>query len=454
MKEATMPDPKHIEATRPLIVGAFALLASACAGDVVELGEDASSGAVPSATSRCRSSTTLSDVGKIVRQADLDQLAGCEEIDGDLEIGPIPNPDFTPLASLRVVTGFLTLGATGQSSSDPPYTPPPAETDALIEAGWLDSLEGLENIERVGSLGIAGISAPDLEPLSNLRALTTGAFAIGGCTGLKDLTGLEGMAGLTNGMFNCDSLQSLQGLSFPQQLDYLTIHGARLKDLGSVRDVSMVDYLEISNTALENVDGLAGLGLATTVTISSNPELRNVAGIASTSVVEWLTIESNGLLEALPAMQVAYVHHLIVRDNAALRQWPTFDNTLEFFQADAQNPRSSAVDLITFRENTVEVSGNPRLESVALPPGWQGAEYISIENNAALGSIDFSTAKNVTELTIANNAVLAHAELGALDTVNALRVTGNPLLPLTDFDGVRTFDRQMSTEPAPGISPP
>jgi hypothetical protein len=450
MKEATMPNPKQIEGAHPLLLSALAVLACACAGDVVELGEDASAAEVPSAssTSRCQTSTTLSDVTRIVRQSDLDQLAGCEEIDGDLDIGPFAHPDFAPLASLRVVTGTLTLGASGGRSGDPPYAPPRADMEALLAAGWLDSLEGFENLERVGSLGMMGLLAPSLEPLSNLKLLTTGGFGLIGCQ-LKDLSGLEGLAGLKSVTVRCDSLQSLRGLSFPDRLEHLEIRGAQLKDLGSLANVTDIDTVDVSNTALENLDGLTHLATTTGLYIHDNPQLQNADAIEGIGWATYIAIEGNDRLEALE-LYIGHVQQLTVRDNAALRRWPTFPSTLAAFEGDAQSPWSTAASLVFYRQNTVEVSGNPLLESVTLPPGWQGAEYISIENNAALGHIDFSTAHNVTELSIANNAALAHVELGALDTVNALRVSGNPLLPLTEFDGVQTFDRQMSVEPAPG----
>src|SRR5690242_8110072 len=80
----------------------------ACIGDQIDLGESSNPGTPRG--SRCATSTTVEGNVTAGNQEELNELAGCEAITGDLYIFPFFEPDFTPLASLQRVEGTLDVG--------------------------------------------------------------------------------------------------------------------------------------------------------------------------------------------------------------------------------------------------------------------------------------------------------------------------------------------------------
>src|SRR6187401_528750 len=80
----------------------------ACVGEQVDLGESTN----PSTPrgSLCATSTSFEGNVTAGNQQQLNELAGCEVITGDLFIFPFFDPDFTPLASLQRVGGTLDVG--------------------------------------------------------------------------------------------------------------------------------------------------------------------------------------------------------------------------------------------------------------------------------------------------------------------------------------------------------
>jgi hypothetical protein len=74
----------------------------------------------------------------VSNQAELDALDGCERINGDLELRVFPGIDETPLLSLRVVAGVLSVYAAGE------------ETPSEIER----PLDGLRALEIVPALSL------------------------------------------------------------------------------------------------------------------------------------------------------------------------------------------------------------------------------------------------------------------------------------------------------------
>src|SRR5690242_4489520 len=109
------------------MVGLAALALAGCTSDEVSLGgpDDASESA--GACAPGVEGVVEGDV-RTSTQADVDDLAGCREVTGILDIEAWPGLDLTPLASLRQVGGWLDIH------------------------GALESLEGLEALERVGEL--------------------------------------------------------------------------------------------------------------------------------------------------------------------------------------------------------------------------------------------------------------------------------------------------------------
>jgi len=96
----------------------------ACARDGVSLGDDIYEPMPPSI--RCARDPLIDADVRVTNQAELDALAGCEEISGDLEIAVYPDTDLRPLAALRTVGGALDIGIPLRCS--PPNPSPSAAT--------------------------------------------------------------------------------------------------------------------------------------------------------------------------------------------------------------------------------------------------------------------------------------------------------------------------------------
>lgn len=439
-----MPSPPHPERIPHLLAApALALLASACSGQLIDLGENVSE--LDAAASRCRVSNRVAGSVIVQSQVQLNELVGCEEIEGDLFIRPFDAPDFRPLASLRSVSGTLDVGRL--TSLDAPNGDRELERleTAQVDGGWLRSLEGFEGLERAGNLSLRGVATQNLEAFSNLRQLADGgALEIGPCAGLSDLRGLEALTGLNHLQVVCDSLESLQGLSFPRSMGDVSLSGSRLLDLGDF-DVERANTLLISRTALESLDGLSGLVGAASILVTDNDALAHMDGLGGLAFVEGLDIRRNPRLRRLPDfVSVPRLSSLTIEDNATLSNIPRFPGVLEELEGLESFFELSARDLLIFRPAIVEIIGNPGLAQVTLPAGWRAAGFVAIESNAALTRISFSNVRSIDFLSVQDNATLAGLELGALATVNDLRVANNPLLSLTELSGLETFESTLS----------
>jgi Leucine-rich repeat (LRR) protein len=446
-----MPNPNHRETNQlQLHAPILALLASACSGNVVDLGEVSRN--LTASESMCQASGVVESSVLVEDQEQLNQLLGCEQIKGDLQIRPFEGPDFRPLASLRTVDGTLELGRPSgfdvSEDADLELARQKDELDsALLEAGWLDSFEGFEGLTRVGSLLLRGVSAPSLEAFSNLDALTSGVLAIGPCTNLRDLTGLEGVSGLIDLTVSCDSLESLAGLSFPARMRDVDLAGSRLAELGAF-DVQALNLLRIENTALENLDALGELTTAVSVSIAFNPALTDTDALNRLSTVSDLLFRRNPLLERLAEFtSLLSLRSLSVSGNDTLTSIGSFPNLFVFPGAIEDWDNLAAQNAVQNRADLIEVSSNPALERLSLPIGWLAAGYVDIFSNATLESIDFAALHSVDRLVVFDNPELQSVDLGNLTTVDNLRVAANAILPLTDFDGLRTFESVLTTGP-------
>jgi hypothetical protein len=149
-----------------------------------------------------------------------------------------------------------------------------------------------------------------------------------------------------------------------------------------------------------------------------------------------------------------------IKNNAALEQIAEFSGLLAV-------QIHHLPDGTTFREPLTDDSGryhrrpdivvseNPALRSFAIPFGWGRGGYVEIRNNVSLETLAFGEFVAIDRLEISENPSLHDVDLGVLDTVDTLSVYDNPLLSPANFDGVRTFEREMTGNagqpPAPNL---
>ena len=431
----------------------FAIALAACSGESIELGtlsRDLSSG------SACRASDLVDGSVVIENQAQLDQLAGCATIAGDLHVRPFESPDFTPLAALTTVGGAFELGRESIVDGLPDESLVPFEEAlrmgereaALIATGWLESLDGLQNLRRVGSLILRGLSAPSLEALESIGPLGEGGLLeIGPCFGLRDLRGLEGLTGVADLLLTCDSLESLAGLPFSASMRDVSIAGAALADLGAF-DVKALSSLSIEHTALENLDALSGLMTASSLSLVNNRALRDASGLDGLVRVDDLSIFINDALTRLPDFaSLVELDTLFISGNAALSEFPAFTGLYPPLEEDFPVRQLSPTDYVAHRPSIVEISGNHALERITMPPSWLAAGHLVIAGNTALRSVELGNLEAIEALSVYTNRALQTVDLGVLDTVDRLWVVDNPQLPLEGFAGLRTFESTLSAGP-------
>jgi len=463
---------------------------SACSGDVVNLGEGQSplpaySGEVvsrgrgqdpPRSYSRCPVPPTPGGSVVVTRQAQLDELEGCELLPGDLNVRPLFYPDLRPLHALQIVTGRLSFFAGDDAFS--------AQEDEIMRSvaagGWLRSLAGLEGLETVGGLQIVGTAAPDLEPLSGLRALTgDGLLDLEDSHNLRDLAPIGNLDGIRSLVVTGEMLESLAGLRLSENMDLLGASGPRLIDLGATNEVRRVSSaLRIWRTGLHDLSALSGLEHVGTLTIEANPELLSLAGLENLSEAAdfvhiadnplladvsalaglesagSLQIVENASLRRIPDFPVLSVQTLAIMSNSVLEQIATFTGELNKWSVlpgvDSRDlPDFTVQNAIAIRPDSLYVAGNPRLDRYTVPAGWRGAQVLVIADNASLLELDLGEIGALDLLSIKANPALERVEHGQLARVDLLSVLGNPALPLATFDDVQTFQREMSSEPIP-----
>ncbi|HEU4578489.1 MAG TPA: hypothetical protein VFS67_09555 [Polyangiaceae bacterium] len=393
------------------LVGVAALmLASACGGstsgaDDAEREASAVSGegsptqretgtapepAAPTGPRHCAAAT-------ITTQSALNELDGCDTIDGDLSIR-LRDADLLPLHALRRVEGDLKVLSPDLTTT-------------------VDSLAGLEQLEYIGGAAwFERLGITTLAPLSRLRHARELHL-----NRLPNLVQLEGLSQLElqGGVFELSEvpvLQSLAPLVFPAHLqDLLVSEAPSLSDPGDVSRLESVVHLQLMGTALTTLQGLENLReVAESVELARNPLLEDVSALAQLRSSPFFTFNDNPRLRELPvfsALEKAY--WISIERNAALESAGSY-------------PKLTVVSDLRVRDN-------PALGSLVGFNNLQLSYLIRIQSNASLGHIEFPQLTEVgSSLVVTSNPVLDANTASQFATVHTplLKITGNQSPPL------------------------
>jgi hypothetical protein len=434
-------------------------LLAACTTDTVPLGGGNVSQRLELG-SRCGESPVLDATVRAQSQADLDALAGCEEIAGDLIVQVFEGADLRPLSALRVVGGSFQLGAGpdfGNDAVDEEVASAlQAQFDRGIEAGYLPSLEGLESLERTGNLEVSFVTAPSLAVFANLRnigshddASLAGRLTLLNNPNLTDLQGLTQVRGLLDlVLVDNPALEDLEGIVLSEGTRNINILGSPLlTELGELAPVFNLNTLYLVGLGIRNLDELQNLRALGYLEVGENPELENVDGLAQLSNASSLSFELNPKLLRLPAFVDLYsVGSLRALNNAEL---VSIDLDLPLPIAGGEVVQGE--DLET-GPSVIEIAANGKLQSISLAAGLTKVQHLAIYDNPSLASIDLGSLRRLDKLSIQDNERLAQIDLGDLQTVDSLAVIDNPLLSSVELGNVRTFESVLSgnaAEPAP-----
>ena len=331
----------------------------------------------------------------LTRQAHIDELEGCELIDGSLDVASTDGTDLRALRSLREVRGRLTLGD--------PYTG---------GSPGFASLEGLEGLRRVQGLTLAGLEAPDLTLLANLEQLDTPArqhtddlrasLEIRGAASLVDLHGLENVRGLYSvGVYDSPRFRSLDGVRFDEDAERLPdvyLANSPVDDFDLVSSRTELGKLQLSALPLRDLGVVLGsIRRLRMLSLSQDRELTDAGALAQIEYLEALEVMDNPLLAALPEMPlVSELSRARISGNSLLERAPRM-------------PRLA-------RLSALEVGANPRLETLD----------------------GFGTIQELANGDVSQNPRLAALDLHSLARVTGtLRITDNPQLDTSALAGVR-----------------
>jgi len=405
-------------------------LVAACNADAVSIGaDDAALGSEQKP--ECRSDVSASVVTR--NQQDIDALAGCEEIHGDLVIVGSPGLDLRPLRWLRVVHAQLDVGA-----------------DGLVA---VESLDGLEALERVSGLTLTNVDVSDLSSLARLtifasdpvnqNPLSDGLIRIDGCDQLRDLTGLAQLTGWSDlSITNSANLESLHGLyvgTWTGRVDLSSL--PKLRDLKALAPAWRIERLSIRDTGLEALDGLETVQYLGELDISLNPSLRSLRNLSGVLTLQQMFVSDNAALEQLPqGLLLTGLGTLVITNNPELRSVPPYDFNLGKLPDRADGARDNQD--VGFQ--WIEIAGNAKLSEIALSTDHVSGQNVSVYDNQALTDLDLGGLRSVDTLEIRDNAALRQLAVGELARVDDLTVVDNPQLSTGAFDTVQTFTRDLS----------
>jgi hypothetical protein len=378
----------------------------------------------------------------------LRKLEGCREIQGDLRIARLDNPDLTPLSELRVVDGELEVGAREYEwyvFLDPELVLVPGESEIadvdyeLPQLGdvWFPSLAGLGSLESVERLTFEGIGVSDLAELASLRHVGS-SLVIEGAPALRDLSGVEGVGISSLTLLLVPELVSLQGFTpaLPLQLTHLNIaYAPKLVDISSLAGIESMDGIILSETGLQTLDALADLGwVQGPVTISYNQELVDITGLDSLYRVTFFELMNNPKLALVPPFtRLAHIESLQISGNDALE---ALDLTMPGLEDNVDEERNLPY---AWPWRLLEVDYNSRLERLVMSQNARLMDEVRVRANQSLVELDLGGLESTDVLLINANPALSTVVAPAIRTVDELTVRDNPLLSLAPFAEVRTF---------------
>jgi hypothetical protein len=449
------PTRGHARSRMALPAFVFVLLsATGCSGSATSDDGDASSEGADGTPVVCQvPPPVVESFPAVTTQAQLDELAGCEEVSGKLLIDAPDGVDLdlSPLASLRRVRGELVIGCNPYVGTDS-YCGPSVERSL--------TLDGLESLESVASLTLGGLRVTSLAPLGNLRSIDN-QLNIVNCGSLTSLEGLEGALLSTVSLQQNVQLSSLSGLTLAADAERVHIQGApALTDLSALSPLESVSHLELREMPLRHLNMLSQLTSVDSLYLIQVPELNDLSGLSQIRTVARLYLDETGLenLDELPLESIA---ELDLSHNAALVEVDSLGTLLRLSRLSVIGndrllrlpafPNLTAIDWVDLEFNTALVEG-PRFPNVE----HMSSGTIAIANNPALLEIDgFANIDQAAAIEIRQNVQLARVNFGRLRTAGTLRITCNlelpdsSLAPLLDVEvpsGERQLDGNQGSE--------
>lgn len=465
MYTPSLINPQHAHGARPeklkfpgsplCGLGALALpLILGCAREGIDLGGDTLAQDIQRGT-RCIDSTGVEGDVIVSQQEELEVLAGCEEVRGNLIVRAFAGADLTPLASLRRVDGELALGAPqtwdgiiGFLISD--QLDPQLD---LLRAGWVQSLDGVQALEHAGALFLRGLPDADLTAFASLTSVGGAASGQGLILQqnlqLRSLAGLERVVNLPELVVTLNpELASLDGLNASGLQALLLYSDPALAELSAVASVTRLDSVVLYETGVADLSPLAGLRSTESLDLFNNPALVDASALSGLERADDISVRNNPALAVLPSF-VSFTQQpntITIRDNPELESL-----VLDFSNAPAQRyaiddrapPGEGEGAGYVLGIDVLDIRRNAKLASISVPAGLTKAHLVLASANPSLTSVDLGSLSELGQLSIDVNPSLTQVAIGALARVSFLQIIDNPLLSPAVFDDVQTFAREI-----------
>ncbi|HEU4583597.1 MAG TPA: hypothetical protein VFS67_35305 [Polyangiaceae bacterium] len=425
----------------------FIALLAGCSNDTVNLGGGREPRVLQSGE-RCSGGASIVQGPVTVHdQGELEQLAGCEQIDGDLHIEVFEGADLRPLSALRVVDGLLEIGAypdaADQEQSD--LGEIRSRVDGIVRDGYLSSLTGLEGLQRASTLQLSYIAAADLEPLLGLRQLSgrasdlpAGSLYVEHAGNLRDLRGLSNIESVQEVVLAYNpALTNLGEIQLSPKAANVTLVGSPLlSSISELARITSATTVTLSDLGITDIDSLVNLSYVEyNIIVDSNESLQNLGGLANVSSAAGFTVTNNRVLESITGLhgRPFEVDTLMVYNNPKLQSLH-LDLPAKVLGGESLqgSPVPNPVKLIN-------IGNNASLTELSLSAGLESGRVIAVYENPALVQLSIGTLRTMDELHITGNASLEHVDVGALETVDELSLIDNPKLDPAQLGKVRTF---------------
>jgi hypothetical protein len=392
--------------------------------------------------SRCGASSTFVGSVEVNAQSDLERLAGCVVVDGDLQIN-LFGDDLSALSELESVTGTLGLSLSG-------------------------SLEGLENLDQVGNLSLVQLDVPSLRPLADLRTIGDtgrrggrGDLTIQGLQRQRDLDGLGGIESVRRIMIaEAGSLESLDGLAVPAEVNSISVSGSpAIVDISALTPLQVVDGdLSLAYLGITTLTGLHNLEQASNVRLSNLPALSHIRALQNLPEVQTMEVQEvavrqlDGLETLRSATNIIIISNPNLTNIGALASLERLSQLLISDNPQLRNvPNVPAVD----RLQRVEIERNPLLPFIPLFPGVTEIEFLSVIDNASLLSLrGFSGLQRARSIDIRQNPTLEEVPLEALTSARELTISCNAALLESSIEPLRAVSDSASFSGNLGSSAP
>lgn len=369
----------------------------------------------------------------VLTTTELEALAGCSRITGDLSISIAdPSESLSALGLLVEVDGTLALAG-------------------------VSSLAGLGLLEHVGNLTLEGTELTEVSSLRSLETIgstgTGGQLRIVGNPLLEEIRGLRSLLETTS-LFVTDN-PNLRGIgqgSFGSNLTNINIFGNSQLSHVEPFGVLNLSTLELSGDSLKDLDLIAGAVVVGRLIIFETPSLEDTSGLNNLiAVPELLRLQATGMenLNDLNSLQLA--ERIIITSENSLTNLDGISQltsvgtlSLERLTAVVEMPEFAAIEVM---EN-LSVSGNTSLVVGPSFPRLRQLETLRYADNPRWGSLlGLNSLVTVEQMEIAHNDELTSLSLPALQVVGEqLIVRCNSQLSGAELLAFESVDVQRMTE--------